>query len=116
MMTSRPCWSAGTNGSGGAGMMLAMVDSSSGAASARAMKPAITSGVAGSSSRPPTIVETSCSRYWNRVATPKLPPPPRIAQNSSGCVWSSTWSSWPSAVTSSAASSWSIVRPCFLTR
>ena len=84
MMTSRPCCSAGRNGSGGAGMTLAMVDSPSGAASARAMKPAITSGVAGSSSRPPTIVETSCSRNWNRVATPKLPPPPRIAQNSSG--------------------------------
>ncbi len=25
-----------------------------------------------------------CSRNWNRVTTPKLPPPPRIAQNRSG--------------------------------
>ena len=35
---------------------------------------------------PPTIPGSSCSRNWNRVATPKLPPPPRIAQNRSGCV------------------------------
>jgi glycerol uptake facilitator-like aquaporin len=44
----------GTIGIGGAGMMLAIPDSSSGAASAAAMNPAITSGVAGSSSIPPT--------------------------------------------------------------
>ncbi len=46
----------------------------------------ITSGVAGSIRIPPTIDGTSCSRNRNRVATPKLPPPPRIAQKRSGCV------------------------------
>src|SRR5215218_6825084 len=111
MMTSRPRCSAGTNGSGGAGMTLAMVDSSSGAACASATKAAITAGVAGCTSRPPTNWRSSCSRNWNRVTTPKLRPPPRMAQNSSGCDWSSTWSNWPSAVTSSAASRLSMVRP-----
>ena len=116
MTTSRPCCSAGRNGIGGAGMMLAMVDSSSGAASASAMNPAITSGVAGRISMPPTIVWTWCRRNWNRVATPKLPPPPRIAQNRSGWASASTRRSWPSAVTSSAASRLSMVRPCLRTR
>ena len=67
-------------------MTLAIVESSSGAASASAMNPAIVSGVAGRMSIPPTMVPTSWSRYWNLVATPKLPPPPRIAQNRSGWV------------------------------
>ena len=55
-ITSLPCRSSGTNGIGGQGMTLAIVDSSSGAASAAAMNPAITSGVAGRISMPPTIV------------------------------------------------------------
>ena len=43
--------------------------------------------VAGRISMPPTTVPTSCERNWKRVATPKLPPPPRIAQKRSGwCV------------------------------
>jgi len=54
--------------------MLTIVDSSSGAASASATNEAMMSGVAGSINIPPTIVSTSCSRNWNRVATPKLPP------------------------------------------
>ena len=41
-------------------MTLAMVDSSSGAASAAAMKPATVSGVAGRMSMPPTTWPTSC--------------------------------------------------------
>jgi hypothetical protein len=115
-MTSRPCCSARMNGSGGAGMTLAIVDNCSGAACAAATKPATTFGVAGSSSMPPTIVETWCSRNRNRVATPKLPPPPRSAQNRSGLVSASARSSRPSAVTTSAASRSSMVSPCFLTR
>jgi hypothetical protein len=87
----------GTNGIGGASMTLAMVESSSGAASASATNEAMASQVAGRIRIPPTIVPTSCSRNWNRVATPKLPPPPRIAQKRSGYVSASTRRSWPSA-------------------
>ena len=65
-------------------MTLAIAESSSGAASASATKPATTSGVAGRKSIPPTIVSTSWRRNWSRAATPKFPPPPRIAQNRSG--------------------------------
>ena len=60
--TRWPCCSAGTIGMGGAGMMLAMVESSSGAASAAAMNPAMIGGVAGRISIPPTAEGTSCSR------------------------------------------------------
>ena len=71
-------------------MTFAIVESSSGAASAAATKPASVSAVAGSTSMPPTTVSTACSRNWNRVATPKLPPPPRIAQKRSGSCSAST--------------------------
>src|SRR5215203_3084584 len=47
MMTSCPCASGGKNGIGGATITLAMVESSSGAASASATNEATTSGVAG---------------------------------------------------------------------
>src|SRR5829696_3556145 len=116
MTTSWPWCSGGTNGIGGAGMTLAMADSFSGAASAAAMNSATTSALAGSRSMPPTIPSRGCSRNWKRVATPKLPPPPRMAQNRSGWCWSSIWRIWPSAVTSSAASRLSMVRPCLRTR
>ena len=51
--TSFPCTSAGRKGSGGAGITVQMVESSSGAASAAAIKLATTSGVAGSTINPP---------------------------------------------------------------
>ena len=111
MIESLPCHSSGTNGMGGVGITLAIVDSSSGAASAAAMKPAIVSAVAGSSSMPPTKLGSGRRRYWKRVTTPRLPPPPRSAQNRSGC---SSWlacSTCPSAVTTSAASTESMVIP-----
>ena len=101
---------------GGAGKMLAMVDSSSGAASAAARKSTITRAVAGSTSIPPTIPSRGCSRNLSRVATPKLPPPPRMAQNRSGCCSSLAMTSWPSAVTTSAASRLSMVSPSRRTR
>ncbi len=97
-------------------MTFAIVDSSSGAASASATKDAITSGVAGRNSMPPTNDSSGCSRNLRRVATPKFPPPPRIAQNRSGCVSSSVYRRSPSAVTTSAASRSSIVSPCLRTR
>ncbi len=79
-----PWCAAGTNGIGGQFMTFAMVESSSGAASDRAMNPATTSGVPGSMSMPPTTWSSGCRRYQKRVATPKVPPPPRIAQKRSG--------------------------------
>ena len=109
--TSSPWRSSGTNGIGGAGITLAIVDSPSGAASDSARNELRTSGVAGSRSMPPTTEGTSCSRNLNRVATPKLPPPPRIAQNRSGWLSASTSRIRPSAVTTSAASRLSIVSP-----
>ncbi len=90
MTTGRLWCSGGTNGSGGAIMRLAMVDNSLGAAAARAMTPVMTSGVAGRINNPPNIRSTSCSAKWKRVATPKFPPPPRIAQNRSGSFSLST--------------------------
>ena len=104
------------NGIGGASITLAIVESSSGAASAASMKPVITSGVAGRISIPPTISEISCNRSWRRVATPKLPSPPRIAQKRSGSLSSLACTISPSAVTTSAASRLSIVSPFFRTR
>ena len=115
MITSLPCASSGTNGNGGAFITFAIVPSSSGDAFDSAMNPAIVSTVAGSMSIPPTTVSSSCRRNWNRVATPKLPPP-RIAQNRSGSVSASTRRISPSAVTTSAASRSSIVRPCLRAR
>ena len=92
------------------------MESSSGAASAAATRPAITSVLAGSSSIPPTTWSISWSRSRSLVATPKLPPPPRSAQKRSACVSSSTSRSSPSAVTTSAASRSSIVSPFLRTR
>ena len=114
--TGRPWCSGAMNGSGGAGITLAIVVSSSGAASASTRKEAITSGVAGRKSSPPTIWPTSCRRNFSRVATPKFPPPPRSAQNRSGWLSASARSSSPSAVTTSAASRSSMVMPCLRTR
>jgi hypothetical protein len=62
MITSWPWSSGGTIGMGGAGMTLTMPDSSSGAASAAAMNPAIASGVAGRNSMPPSTWSSGCSR------------------------------------------------------
>ena len=104
------------NGIGGAVITLAIVDSSSGAASASATKPAITSGVAGRISMPPTIWRArgggtgagsrrrSCRR---RRGSPRTGP---------GASRRPTCSSSPSAVTTSAAIRSSIVRPCLRTR
>ena len=61
MITILPCCSSGRNGMGGAGMTLAMVDSSSGAFSAATMKPATVSTVAGRKSMPPTKLGSSTS-------------------------------------------------------
>ena len=55
---------------------------------------------------------SACSRYSNDVTTPKLPPPPRIAQNRSGLsVALARDAVLPSAVTTSAAIRLSMVSP-----
>src|SRR5918993_1477676 len=79
MTTSLPWASGGRNGIGGATMMLAMPDSSSGAVSAAAMKSAMTWAVAGSRSIPPTIPSRGWSRNFSRVATPQGQPVPAVA-------------------------------------
>ena len=60
---------------------------------------------------PPVKSGSGLSLNLKRVTTPKLPPPPRIAQNRSGSVLASASTTRPSAVTTSAASSESMVRP-----
>ena len=87
MITSLPCSSSGRNGIGGAGMTLAIVDSSSGAASAAAMNAGDDVGRrrAGSASRRRSCRPRAAGTGTGST-TPKLPPPPRIAQNRSGCV------------------------------
>ena len=98
-------------------MTFAIVESSSGAASAAAMNPAIVSGVAGSMSIPPTIVPTGCEPELEpgrdaEVAAAAADRPEevrlRARRRPAG--------RWPSAVTISAASSESIVRPYLRTR
>ena len=62
---------------------------------------------------PPRMIgPTGCSRYSNSVTMPKLPPPPRSPQNSSGFSCSLAVTKRPSAVTRSAESRLSQVRPC----
>ncbi len=116
MITGLPWASSGIIGIGGATITLAIVESSSGAAFAASRKPVIVSVVAGRISMPPTISEISCSRSLRRVAMPKLPSPPRIAQNRSGSESSLASTTSPSAVTTSAASRSSIVSPFLRTR
>ena len=116
MITGLPWACSGTNGIGGASATLAMVESSSGAASAASRKPLIVSGVPGRIIMPPTISEISCSLNRKRVAMPKFDSPPRIAQKRSGSESSLASTTWPSAVTTSAASRSSIVSPFLRTR
>ena len=54
---------------------------------------------------------TSCSRYSKEVTTPKLPPPPRSAQKRSGFSSAEARRTRPSAVTTSAATRLSALRP-----
>jgi hypothetical protein len=48
-----------------------------------------------------TVGPTGCSENRNEVTTPKLPPPPRSAQNRSGCSSADARTMLPSAVTTS---------------
>ena len=110
-MTSWPCISSGMNGAGGACITCVITVSSSGASSAYVAMPRTISAVAGRTRTPPRIIPTRSRRNSNPVTTPKLPPPPRNAQNSSVCDSALARTTSRSAVTSSAATMWSIVRP-----
>jgi hypothetical protein len=65
----------------------------------------------GHSSGPATTVGTGDNRKANRVTTPKLPPPPRIAQKRSGSEFSLAVTKLPSARTTSASIRLSIESP-----
>jgi hypothetical protein len=90
--------------------------SSSGSAGSSSRYHRITSAVSSKaySTGPPTITPFSpigWARNVKEVTTPKLPPPPRNAQNRSGWVVSSAVTKVPSARTTSAESRLSMVRP-----
>ena len=57
-------------------------------------------------------MSSGCVSNSNDAATPKLPPPPRNAQNRSGSYSASTIRTWPSAVTTSTCVTLSIASPC----
>src|SRR5207253_10103853 len=64
----------------------------------------------------PTRRSSDLSRYSNDVTTPKFPPPPRIPQKRSPFSFGLAVRNRPSAVTTSAESRLSHVRPCFRDR
>ena len=115
-MTSLPCTLTGRKGSGGAFRRTTHTLSSSGAdltnsrycwrtcfawSMGKTINPAMISG------------PTGWSLNSNCVTTPKLPPPPLIAQNKSVFSFSLARILSPSAVTISAATRLSIVMPYF---
>src|SRR6516164_7512645 len=65
--------------------------------------------------KPPRTVLTGWTRNSNEVTTPKLPPPPRSAQNKSSFSLALATRGFPSAVTISNERTLSQVRPYFLT-
>ncbi len=114
MRTSRPCHSAGRNGSGGAFRITAQTVSSSGASLAMrrnsgSNSSAFSSGCTINPDR--TSGPSGWSLNSNEVTTPKLPPPPRSAQNRSGLSLSLARTRLPSAVTTSAEMRLSMVSP-----
>jgi len=65
--------------------------------------------------KPPRTVLTGWTRNSNEVTTPKLPPPPRRAQNKSSFSLALATRGFPSEVTISNDRTLSQVRPYFLT-
>src|SRR6185436_10275206 len=113
--TSVPCTSGGKNGSGGALRATTQQHSSSGALATSSRYSRSTAGAAENGcTMSPAITwgPTGCRAKSNDVTTPKLPPPPRIAQNSSGCSVALARTISPAAVTTSAEIRLSTVSPC----
>ena len=99
-----PCTSFGSHGAGGARRSTATLVSSRGAAaeSSRYASSTCTASSPRHAMAPPRISgPTGKSRYSNEVTMPKLPPPPRSAQNSSAFSSADARTSAPSAVTTS---------------
>ena len=99
-----PTSSGGTNGSGGAVMIAASIEASSGASAAQSRNTVSTSlpRSRGNSSSPPRIVDTGWRVNSKRDTIPKLPPPPRSPHSRSGRSSSLAGKTSPSAVTTSA--------------
>src|SRR6478752_555745 len=107
------CNSSGTNGAGGAVFNAASVVISSGSSASHWSYSARTSPARSPrySTNPPSTVDTGCAVKVNEVTTPKLPPPPRTAQNRAGCWSSSEITVAPSAVTTSTCIKLSLLYP-----
>ena len=107
------CSSSGNGGAGGTVRKAKKPPSSSGAFRMNSRYQRISSGALSSDQNigPATTLSIGCSLAVIEVTTPKLPPPPRIAQNRSGFSFSFAWTTLPSASTTSAPRMLSIERP-----
>ena len=110
----RPRTGSGTSGSGGKWMMFAHEVISSGRPSSSAVHVRRTSVVRSKpkNSAPAYSSRTGTTANSSAVTTPKFPPPPRSAQNSSGSCAASVRTRWPSAVTISIAVTALVCSPC----
>ena len=113
--TGSPWSSSGSSGSGGQVTAMKARPSSSGASRCRSRNRASSSRKRSArwTTRPAkTSGPSGCSASSSAHTTPKLPPPPRSAQNRSACSMADARTSRPSAVTTSAATRLSQARPC----
>ena len=104
---------SGMSGIGGIAMSRMLVVTSRGASAAQRAHAFMISAPrsTGQAIIPAYTVATGYRRNSSAVTTPKLPPPPRTAQNSSGS-WSASVRTWrPSAVTSSIATMLFVAMP-----
>ena len=90
-ITSLPCHSSGTIGIGGQGMTLAIVDSSSGASSARVTNRSMISAFTGRNSIPPTTWGSSATTSSGKRRRRRLPAAD-VALPPSRAVATSDWS------------------------
>ena len=109
----RPRANAGTSGIGGKWMIDAHDISSSGSEGSSALHVRSTSAERSTSKNMAPAYSSSTGWTTNSIAvtTPKLPPPPRSAQNRFGWCWASARTRLPSAVTTSSAVTASACRP-----
>ena len=113
MTISRPRSSSGSSGSGGIRISRIAVVTSSGAPAAHSVQAVSTRSACDRSHIMIPAWTSVIGNSLNSIAVtmPKLPPPPRSAQNSSGSFSRSVRTSVPSAVTSSIAVTLFVWRP-----